>query len=59
MSGSEFIEVFVGVGGDWIWSLFKEARKEKAAIIFLDEIDSIGKKRSSQNGHSEFDSTLN
>lgn len=59
MSGSEFIEVFVGVGGERIRSLFKAARKEKAAIIFLDEIDSIGKKRSSSHGHSEFDSTLN
>lgn len=59
MSGSEFIEVYVGVGGDRIRNLFKAARKEGSAIIFLDEIDSIGKKRSSNSGSSEFDSTLN
>lgn len=59
MSGSEFLEVFVGVGAERVRELFKTARQEKAAIIFLDEIDSIGKKRSSNSGHSEFDSTLN
>lgn len=59
MSGSEFIEVYVGVGSERIRKLFEAARKEKSAIIFLDEIDSIGKKRSSMGSHSELDSTLN
>lgn len=45
MSGSEFMEIFVGVGAERIRELFKAAREEKSAIIFLDEIDSIGKKR--------------
>ena len=46
MSGSEFIEVYVGVGAKRVRDLFDEAKKEKKAIIFIDEIDSVGKKRS-------------
>ena len=60
VSGSEFIEVFVGVGASRVRQLFKEARKEKKAIIFIDELDAVGKKRGgSLSSNSEADSTLN
>ena len=59
-SGSEFVEMFVGVGASRIRDLFKEAKKNAPAIIFIDEIDAIGKKRSSKStSNSEMDSTLN
>ncbi len=59
-SGSEFVELYVGVGASRIRSLFKEAKMEAPAIIFIDEIDAIGKKRSeSMQENSEHDSTLN
>jgi len=61
ISGSEFIELFVGVGAARIRSLFDEARKSGRGIIFIDEIDSIGKVRGVgvTGGHEEREQTLN
>ena len=59
VSGSEFVEVFVGVGAQRVRELFKTAKKDDVAIIFIDEIDSIGRKRASERSNSEHDSTLN
>lgn len=61
ISGSEFMELFVGVGSARIRSLFEQARKAKRAIIFIDEIDSIGKIRGIgvTGGHEEREQTLN
>ena len=59
VSGSEFVEMFVGVGATRIRSLFTAAKAAAPAIIFIDEIDAIGKRRSSRFGSSEQDSTLN
>jgi len=61
ISGSEFIELFVGVGASRVRSLFEQAHKVKRAIIFIDEIDSIGKTRGvgMTGGHEEREQTLN
>lgn len=61
ISGSEFIELFVGVGASRVRSLFEQAHKVKRAIIFIDEIDSIGKVRGvgMTGGHEEREQTLN
>jgi len=61
ISGSEFIELFVGVGASRVRSLFDQARKVGRAIIFIDEIDSIGKIRGVgvTGGHEEREQTLN
>ena len=61
ISGSEFIELFVGVGAARIRSLFEDARKSGKGIIFIDEIDSIGKIRGVgiTGGHEEREQTLN
>ena len=61
ISGSEFIELFVGVGASRVRSLFDQARKAGKAIIFIDEIDSIGKTRGVgiTGGHEEREQTLN
>lgn len=60
-SGSDFVEMFVGVGASRTRDLFAQARKNSPCIIFIDEIDAIGRKRSSSpyGGHSEMEQTLN
>lgn len=45
MAGSDFIEMFVGVGPGRVRDLFKEARKNAPCIVFIDEIDAVGRKR--------------
>lgn len=60
LSGSEFVEMFVGVGASRVRDLFKEADKNAPCIIFIDEIDAIGKSRDSQMGsNDEREQTLN
>lgn len=61
ISGSEFVEMFVGVGASRVRDLFQEAREKSPSIIFIDEIDAIGKKRSPWigGGHDEREQTLN
>jgi AFG3 family protein len=61
MSGSDFIEMFVGVGASRVRDLFKKARESKKAIIYIDEIDAIGKPRSNSKfgSNDERESTLN
>src|SRR5438132_487876 len=62
VSGSEFVEMFVGVGPSRVRDLFANARKHTPCIIFIDEIDAIGKSRAKQNfggGNDERESTLN
>ena len=60
VSGSEFVEMFVGLGASRVRSLFQDAKKHAPAIIFIDEIDAIGKKRSMKlSSNSEQESTLN
>lgn len=61
MSGSDFVQVYVGVGASRIRQLFKKARQNGKAVIFIDEIDAIGKKRDGgkTGGSDEKDQTLN
>jgi cell division protease FtsH len=61
ISGSEFVELFVGVGASRVRSLFKEAKKAAPAIIFIDEIDAVGRHRGAGlgGGHDEREQTLN
>lgn len=58
-SGSSFVEMFVGVGASRIRELFEEARKNKPSMIFIDEIDSLAKKRGLGHSNEERESTLN
>ena len=59
VSGSSFNEVYVGVGQSRVRKLFEKARMRKPSIIFIDEIDTLGKKRSDSEGYSEHENTLN
>ena len=60
MSGADFVEMFVGVGAARVRDLFKQAREKAPCIIFIDEIDAIGKQRSaSLGGNDEREQTLN
>jgi cell division protease FtsH len=61
VTGSDFMEMFVGVGASRVRDLFQTARKQAPAIIFIDEIDSIGRKRGAGlgGGHDEREQTLN
>ncbi len=60
MSGSEFVEMFVGMGASKVRDLFKQAKEKAPCIVFIDEIDAIGKKRDGQiGGNDEREQTLN
>jgi cell division protease FtsH len=61
MSGSEFVEMFVGVGASRVRSLFEKAKKSAPCIVFIDEIDAVGRRRGSGLGgsHDEREQTLN
>jgi cell division protease FtsH len=60
-SGSDFVEMFVGVGAGRVRSLFKKARAKAPSIIFIDEVDAVGRKRNTNNGGGEMEQnqTLN
>ena len=59
MSGSDFVEMYVGVGASRVRELFQKARKAGRCVIFIDEIDAIGKRRDESAGSDERDRTLN
>ena len=61
ISGSDFVEMFVGVGASRVRDLFEQAKKSSPAIIFIDEIDAVGRKRGAGlgGGHDEREQTLN
>ena len=62
ISGSDFVEMFVGVGASRVRDLFKKARAKAPSIIFIDEIDAVGKSRAGGKGgggNEERDNTLN
>ena len=61
ISGSDFVEMFVGVGASRVRDLFKKAKEKAPSIVFIDEIDAVGKKRNYKfsAGNDERDSTLN
>ena len=61
ISGSDFVEMFVGVGASRVRDLFEQAKKHKASIIFIDEIDAVGRHRGAGlgGGHDEREQTLN
>ena len=62
MSGSDFVEMFVGVGASRVRDLFRQAKEKAPCIIFIDEIDAVGRARSSRNmsgGNDERENTLN
>ena len=61
ISGSEFVEMFVGVGASRVRDLFSNAKKQAPAIVFIDEIDAVGRHRGSGmgGGHDEREQTLN
>ena len=61
ISGSDFVEMFVGVGAARVRDLFKKAKEKSPSILFIDEIDAVGRKRGGKftGGHDERDNTLN
>lgn len=61
ISGSDFVEMFVGVGAARVRDLFEQARKSAPCIVFIDEIDAVGRKRGMnlQGGNDEREQTLN
>src|SRR5699024_12106471 len=61
ISGSDFVEMFVGVGASRVRDLFENAKKNSHAIIFIDEIDAVGRQRGAGvgGGHVEREQTLN
>ncbi len=60
LSGSDFVELYVGVGASRVRSLFKKARENAPSIIFIDELDAVGRQRASgPSGHQEHEQTLN
>ena len=59
MSGSEFVEMFVGMGASKVRDLFKQAKEKAPCIIFIDEIDAIGQKRDGMSRNDEREQTLN
>ena len=61
ISGSEFVEMFVGVGASRVRSLFQKAKKNSPCIVFIDEIDAVGRRRGAGLGgsHDEREQTLN
>ena len=60
MSGSEFVEMFVGMGASKVRDLFRQAKEKAPCIVFIDEIDAVGKKRDGQfGGNDEREQTLN
>ena len=61
ISGSDFVELYVGVGASRVRDLFEEAKKQRPCIIFIDEIDAVGRKRGAGmgGGHDEREQTLN
>src|SRR5690606_20317419 len=61
ISGSDFVEMFVGVGASRVRDLFEQAKKNPPCIIFIDEIDAVGRQRGAGlgGGHDEREQTLN
>src|SRR5699024_11915443 len=61
ISGSDFVEMFVGVGASRVRDLFENAKKNAPSIIFIDEIDAVGRRRGAGmgGGHDEREQTLN
>lgn len=59
ISGSDFVEMYVGVGASRVRNLYKQAIEKAPCIVFIDEIDAIGKKRDSHGGNDEREQTLN